>query len=269
MVSICIHQRHHAKAQCQDCRGTAARGRQLRTLGVGSGSGELECHILKQLLQKYPCIDNDIVEPSVELSAKYKNYVSANAADLKGIDCHWYELLLEDYQQKREKDGDSSKFHLISAIQSLYYFDDLGKCLDDLYGLLHEGGMLMIVLTTDTSAGGNLMKEFPILGSKASFEYSDVNASHVRRHFDNAGIHHYDYDVPIRIEITDCFAENPSPESDLLLDFASHCINFRKTSDDELRNSFLKFLGSDKCTEKRAGGRLFYKGDWGVTVIVK
>ncbi|XP_072014003.1 histamine N-methyltransferase-like isoform X1 [Amphiura filiformis] len=239
----------------------------LRTLGVGSGSGELESHILKQLLQKFPRIDNHVVEPSAELSGKYKEYVSANTADLKGIDYHWEQLLLEEYQQKREKDGDTSKFHFISAVHSLYYFNDLGKWLDYLYGLLDEGGLLVVMLTSDTSGLGNIMREFPKLGSKSNFGFSDVDISHVRRHFDDAGIAHCDSLIPIRVEMTDCFADNPSPEADLLIDFAAHCIDFRKNSDDQLGDRFLKFLGSDKCTEKRDDGRRYFRGDWGVTVV--
>ena len=87
------------------------------------------------------------MEPSAELTAKYKDYVSTNTDELKGIKYNWYQLLLEEYQQKREKDGDTTKFHFISTVHSLYYFNDLGKWLDFLYGLVDEGGMLVVILT--------------------------------------------------------------------------------------------------------------------------
>ena len=111
------------------------------------------------------------------------------------------------------------------------------------------------------------MREFPKLGSKVKFGFSDVDTSHVRRHFDRAGITHHDDLIPIRVEMTDCFTENPSVEADLLIDFAAHCKDLRKNADEQLRERFLKFLGSDKCTEKRDGGRRFFNGDWGVTIV--
>ena len=110
------------------------------------------------------------------------------------------------------------------------------------------------------------MVEFPKLGSKEKFGFSDIDTSHVRAHFDQANIPHYDDLIPIRVDMTSSFDEEPPPEGDLLIDFAAHCIDFRKNSNAELQSRFLKFLASDKCTEKK-DGRFFFKGDWGVTVV--
>merc|ERR1712046_51224 len=112
------------------------------------------------------------------------------------------------------------------------------------------------------------MREFPKLGSREKFGFSDVDTSHVRACFDKAGITHQDFHVPIRVDMASSFASEPSTEGDLLIDFASHSIGFRVNADSELRMRFLQFLGSDKCTEKR-DDCIFFKGDWGVTVVQK
>ncbi|XP_072014008.1 histamine N-methyltransferase-like isoform X3 [Amphiura filiformis] len=238
----------------------------LRTLGVGSGSGELESHILKQLLQKFPRIDNHVVEPSAELSGKYKEYVSANTADLKGIDYHWEQLLLEEYQQKREKDGDTSKFHFISAVHSLYYFNDLGKWLDYLYGLLDEGGLLVVMLTSDNSSLARTWKAFPDLGHSDKFPFSGATSAHISSHFDKHGIPYQDINLDVPYDMTKVFATEPSEESYLLVDFVTHTINFRQNASPELNAKMMAFLRSDF---KQDGDRFFYNGDWGVTVVPK
>ena len=107
----------------------------------------MECHVLRELLQKFPRISNHVVEPSAEFVGKYKTHVSANREEHQGIDYHWYPQRLQDFKEDREKKGDETKFHFISAIHCLYFFDDLGKWLDYLYSLLDEGGVLMVILT--------------------------------------------------------------------------------------------------------------------------
>ena len=112
------------------------------------------------------------------------------------------------------------------------------------------------------------MKEFPNLGTKHSYDYLDVEISHVRAHLDEAGIPHKDSNIPNRYNISACFAEEPSTEGDLLLDFVSHSIGFRQHSDEILRTKFMRFLDSDKCTEK-ANGTIFFKSDWGLVTVFK
>ena len=122
---------------------------------------------------------------------------------------------------------------------------------------------------TDTSGLGNIMKEFPKLGSKQDFGFSDVDISHIRGHFDKTATQHRDLLVPVRVDMTASFAEEPiTEEGDLMIDFVSHSIGFRENSDEELRSSFLEFLGSDKCAEKR-NDRIYFKGDWGVVIVNK
>ena len=98
-----------------------------------------------------------MVEPSEELIDKYKSYVSSASGstpnDLKGVDFHWYPQLLQTFKGRRDEEADQTKFHFISALHSLYYFDNLGKWLDYLYSLLDEGGLLIIFLTSGKNFG--------------------------------------------------------------------------------------------------------------------
>ena len=80
------------------------------------------------------------------MASKYKNLISSSGTELQGVDYHWYPQLLEDFKKEREQSGDETKFNFISAVDSLYYVDDIGKWLDYLYSLLDEGGVLMVVL---------------------------------------------------------------------------------------------------------------------------
>ena len=112
-------------------------------------SGTLECNLLKSLLQKFPRIRHHVIEPSEYLLNKYKRHVSAQNILPEKVNFHWNLETLQKFRDRREKDENKTKFHFISALNSLYYVDDLGTWLDYLYDdVLEDGGILMVILTS-------------------------------------------------------------------------------------------------------------------------
>ncbi|XP_022080184.1 carnosine N-methyltransferase 2-like [Acanthaster planci] len=88
---------------------------ELRILGIGSGSGELDVKMLTKLLLRFPLINNRVVEPAGFMIAKYKALVESKAHELQGVRCDWRQQTMQQYAKEA---GDSTKFHFIHACQS-------------------------------------------------------------------------------------------------------------------------------------------------------
>lgn len=242
-------------------------GKELRTLGVGSGSGELERHVLKQILQKFPRISHHVVEPSAEMASKYKNLISSSGTELQGVDYHWYPQLLEDFKKEREQSGDETKFNFISAVDSLYYVDDIGKWLDYLYSLLDEGGVLMVVLLADESCLVKMWTEFPGLGNKSKFGFKEYTSADVRAHFNKRQIPYRHFIGEVSgVDMAHAYDPEPTEEADLLVDFVSHTIDFRLNADPVLRDRFMTYLR--QCLQP-VGDQLVFNTVSGIAIVHK
>ena len=85
-------------------------------------------------------------------------------------------------------------------------------------------------------------------------------------HFEKISIPHQNYNVEISYDMTAVFDPEPSEEGDLLVDFVTHIIDFRKNASKELNDKMDTFLRSNF---KKDSDRYFYNGDWGVTIVPK
>ncbi len=114
---------------------------------ISNISGELESEMLPMLLRGYPRINNRVLEPAEDQMMKYKAMAQSKRHELQGVKFDWRQQTLEQY---RDTDGDGTKFHFISSIDSLYYVGDLDSSLMYLYDLLEPGGKLIVVITSGT-----------------------------------------------------------------------------------------------------------------------
>ncbi|XP_038068249.1 histamine N-methyltransferase-like isoform X2 [Patiria miniata] len=239
---------------------TLDRQEELRILGVGSGSGVTDCIMLERLLKQFSRINNRVVEPLAEFLDLYKSLVSSKAHQLHGVECDWRQQTIGQYQ----KAGDSSKFHFISAVHSIYYIaGDVDSGLMDLYNRLEPGGVMLVILNSDTCKFSRLLGQL-----KSSLDTSSYNmtSADIRSCLDRRGIPYTQYPQTVRIDVTQCF-DQASEEGGLLLDFVTHVVNFRKTAPEDMQRSVMECLGRGDCSERESGGAIFLNMDWDIIVI--
>ena len=92
------------------------------------------------------------MEPSAVQLELYKQYVSIKSEDFSNVTFDWRHQDIDDYlKSTSEKESSNTlmaekqtKFHFISAIHSAYHFPDVGACLEGLYNLLEDNGVMLI-----------------------------------------------------------------------------------------------------------------------------
>ena len=108
--------------------------------------------------------------------------------------------------------------------------------------------------------------EFPNMGNKSKYGFTEVTSAQVQSHFSNRQIAHHDFTGYVNLDIAEVFDATSSNETDLLVDFVSHTINFRQDADPELRDRFMKVLR--QCS-KPEGVELIFNFNYGVTIVHK
>ncbi|XP_071790298.1 histamine N-methyltransferase-like [Asterias amurensis] len=234
---------------------------ELRVLGVGSGSGEVESKMLAMLLQKYPRITNRVVEPAVDQIVQYKALVQSKGRELQGVNFDWRQQTLD---QHREAATDGAKFHFINAVHSMYYAEDVDSSLMYLYDLLEPGGKLLIITISDDSGTWRLWNHFT--------GYQDhlvhfISSADVRSSFDRRNIPYTQSHQKSRVEITKCLDET-SVEGNLLVDFLLHVVKFKETASDAQYKEVMEYMLSGDCSEKD-GDEVLFINDWDAVIIEK
>ncbi|XP_038069076.1 histamine N-methyltransferase-like [Patiria miniata] len=233
---------------------------ELRVLGVGSGSGEMDCAMLEKLKRRFPRINNRVVEPSCELLGQYKALAQSKAHELQGVECDFRQQKLEQY----EKAGDATKFHFISAVHCMYHLDDYDSSLEYLYNCLIPGGAILVIHLSENSGLCRYRERFPC------FQPSDHNYStsaDIRSSLDRRGIPYTQHPYPVRLDITKCF-DQASEEGGLLVDFLTNVLNYRKTAPEDMQRTVMECLGSSLCSESKNDG-IYLNMDWDAIVISK
>nr|XP_054752214.1 histamine N-methyltransferase-like [Lytechinus pictus] len=244
----------------------------FRSLGIGTGNGEYELHLLKQLSSRFPRIKHVVIEPSHEFIQEYQTE-AAKASFNGSIDFEWYEGTFQGYKEKTLDSADG-RFDFISAIHSLYYADNARETVKLLYDCLAPGGMMMIDMTDDKSSGQGMFADFPELQqmftSKNWISNSDVTAA-----LQDMNIPFSRLVNPIFFDITDVFDET-SREGGLLLDFFTQVSNFRQTDSVLVKRvlQFLKMKSKEHMTtvegaDSGDSDRLKLKRVWETLIIEK
>ncbi|XP_066275896.1 histamine N-methyltransferase-like [Branchiostoma lanceolatum] len=99
-------------------------GADVRVLGIGSGSGEVDRAVLKKVLQRHNRVYSRVVEPSKDMIKQYKELVRVDTS-LSAVKFDWRQQTAEEYFQTK---GDT-KFHLIHAVHVLYHVEDIHATL--------------------------------------------------------------------------------------------------------------------------------------------
>ncbi|XP_072045558.1 histamine N-methyltransferase-like [Amphiura filiformis] len=239
---------------------------ELRVMGVGSGSGEADYEMLTELLSRYPKIRNTVIEPADQMMQKYRHLVTSQQQSLSGVVFDWRQQKYEDYQQDCQQTGDVTKFHFIHVVHSLYHMPDLDAVLESLWERLDNGGVLLIIITSEKSGIHHVHEKFN-KEVKADNTMTNATSADVQRVFDKLRLTCKVYLQPLRLDITKCFQDGDR-DGDLILDFLANTINFRNAAPKILLEDYMQFLKEAKCSEV-SSDRVLLNMDWNAIVIQK
>ncbi|KAI8484312.1 cytochrome P450 2 sub U member 1 [Branchiostoma belcheri] len=187
-------------------------GADLRVLGIGSGSGDIDSAILKKLLQRHNSVYNRIVEPSGEMIGRYKALVRDDTS-LGAVKCDWRQQTAEEYFQTK---GDT-KFHLVHGVHVLYNVEDMHATLRNMWEQVTDGGYMMVALESDKSEQGKLYhKLWDEFGQGDRLKTSFRTSGDVRQWFDARGISYVTSEDELNINVTECFKEDSETGKSLL-----------------------------------------------------
>ncbi|XP_035693722.1 histamine N-methyltransferase-like isoform X1 [Branchiostoma floridae] len=234
-------------------------GTDLRVLGIGSGSGDVDSAILKKLLQRHNSVYNRVVEPSGEMIERYKTRVREDTS-LGAVNFDWRQQTAEEYVQTK----DDTKFHLIHAVHVLYHVEDLDATLRNMWEQLADGGYMFITIKSDAcyafegkDAGGKLYyKLWEKFGKGDRLKTSLRTSVDVEQWLDARGI---SYDVTsedvaaLNIDISECFNEK-SEAGMKILDFLTQTPHVSNMP--EIRAMTLEHM---QCNSSMVNGKRLYK----------
>ncbi|XP_072435811.1 histamine N-methyltransferase isoform X4 [Chiloscyllium punctatum] len=226
-------------------------GSSLNVLGVGSGSGKIDLEILGKIQSKHPgfFIHNEVVEPNPQHISKYKALVKEwNSGP--NISFTWNQMTSGEYEMQNKKRNESKKFDFIHMIEMLYYVESLHDTIKYFHSLLETNGKLLIVQTADDGGYHSLWRK---AGSRflSSCLFLDVH-----KVLDEIRMKYHIYELSSIFDITECFIEG-NENGELLLDFLTHIVDFRKTAPADLKAEVLQCLRQPQCSREENGKILF------------
>ncbi|XP_033087535.1 histamine N-methyltransferase isoform X3 [Trachypithecus francoisi] len=91
---------------------------EIKILSIGGGAGEIDLQIVSRVQAQYPgvCINNEVVEPSAEQIAKYKELV-AKTSNLENVKFAWRNETSSEYQKRMLEKKEVQKWDFIHMIQ--------------------------------------------------------------------------------------------------------------------------------------------------------
>ncbi|XP_030641700.1 histamine N-methyltransferase isoform X2 [Chanos chanos] len=231
----------------------------FNVLGVGSGGGEMDAHMLHILQSRLPAtpVSVDVVEPSKKLIDNFKALV-ARTPSLQKIPFTWNAIACGEYEKQVKG---NKRFDFIHMIQMLYYVDDYVATIKFFQGLLRENGRLLIIHEGGGSGWATLWKTYKKeLCTRSISNY--ISASDIKDQLKALGLKFEEHLAPNTLDMTDCFTEG-SKKGQLLLDFMTDQ-NFHTTMTPETRAGVLDLL-RNKCSTVKNGRILF---DCGLSCLV-
>ncbi|XP_077009795.1 histamine N-methyltransferase [Tamandua tetradactyla] len=229
---------------------------EIKILSIGGGAGEIDLQILSKVQIQYPGvqINNEVVEPSAEQIAKYKELV-AKTANLENVKFAWHKETSSEYQSRMMEKKELQKWDFIHMIQMLYYVKDIPATLKFFHSLLATSAKILIILVSGTSGWDKLWRKY---GSRLPRDdlCQYVTSSDLTQMLDDLGIKYECHDLLSTMDISDCFIDG-NENGDLLWDFLTETLNFNATAPPDLRAEILKDLQEPEFSVKKEGKILF------------
>uniref|UniRef100_UPI00398F15A1 histamine N-methyltransferase-like n=1 Tax=Pristiophorus japonicus TaxID=55135 RepID=UPI00398F15A1 len=243
----------------------------LNVLGVGSGSGKIDFEILGKIKSKHPglSIRNEVVEPNPEQLSSYKAerkhatghdwrkplaqiVLHTNLVMSVGLNTSftWNHMSSEEYEKKAKESHEIKQFDFIHMIQMLYYVESVHDSIKYFHSLLETNGKLLIIIVSDDGGWHSLWETF---GSRfpRSCLFLDV-----RKMLDDMRMKYKIYELSSDLDITEYFIEG-NENGELLLDFLTESLHFRKTAPTDLKAEVLQYLRQPQCSREENGKIIF------------
>lgn len=229
---------------------------EIKILSIGGGAGEIDLQIISKVRAQYPAvpISNEVIEPSVEQIAKYKELV-AKTSNLENIKFAWHKETSSEYQSRIIEKNELQKWDFIHMIQMLYYVKDIPATLKFFHSLLATNAKILIILVSGTSGWGKLWKKY---GSRLPLNdlCLYITSSDLIQMLDTLGAKYECYDLLSTMDISDCFIEG-NENGDFLWDFLTETCNFTTTAPPDLKAEIMKDLQEPEFSVKKDGKVLF------------
>ncbi|XP_078691771.1 histamine N-methyltransferase B-like [Branchiostoma floridae x Branchiostoma belcheri] len=230
-------------------------GSDVRVLGIGSGSGEVDSIILKKLLRHHDSVYSRVVEPSQDMIERYKTRVREDTS-LGAVRFDWRHQTAEEYLLTEEH----TKFNLIHAVHVLYHVSDLHATLRNMWEQLADGGHMLIEIKSDNTLYRKMWRDF---GEGDRLESVFRTSSDVKQWFDDMGVSYVTSEDETNIDVTECFKENSKTGLQLLEFFA---LTPYIANEQELRSTVLEYI---RCNSSVIGDKVLLKSVSEVIVAYK
>ena len=219
----------------------------LNVLGVGSGTGETDMEIVKTIKQElrknqqsYDMkIYHRAIEPNVYACGIFKA-ATENLPSLLDDQQIQFDIWQQTFQEYEQSQKEPTKFDIVHFMHSIYYLDieqTLAHCLDK---ELSDGGQIVCLVEGKDLLHWLLAKQRQTSHEEGSSENKDA----ADKIIEIAGKNGWKYEMYTQdheIDVTEVFDVN-SIEGNLLLDFLTHTVNFRETSDKQLVEEVLTLI---------------------------
>ncbi|XP_075465594.1 histamine N-methyltransferase A-like isoform X1 [Ascaphus truei] len=237
----------------------------IDVLSLGSGTGEMDLHILSKLQDTFPGhpINNYVVEPSQEHILMYKENAS-KALNIDNVTFTWHQKTTSEIEQEIKEKNTFKKYDFIHMIQMLYYVKDVPATIEFFHSCLAPDGKLLIIVLSRNSGWNTLYRNH---GSRvpANEMCLGLCSEDVTNILDSMSVKYETYDLPTDLDITECFTEG-NMNGELLLDMVTETCCFSKTAPPDLKELIMEDLKSPEFSVKK-DGKIFFNTDLKVLVI--
>ncbi|XP_077996255.1 histamine N-methyltransferase-like [Glandiceps talaboti] len=231
----------------------------FRYLGIGSGAGTADIHILKQLTKTVPSIRATILEPCQDLIDQFEQNIAEEESHLDGVTFDFRRTTLEEYR----KECEGASFDCVTGFSVLYYFANLFETLSWLHSVLNKGGTLVFLTTAEECIFTRTWDTFPALTNE---KQNNLTCDVVVDYLTKIGAQEVkQLKVIAEIDVSECF-EAKSEEGNLLVDFITHSVNFRKTAPPSLVTGAVQLW---KEMSVKRDNRIYVNNNFDYTVAKK
>ena len=233
-------------------------------LSVGGGTGEMDMEIMKIVkkeLQKseqgrHMKLFNRAIEPNEYSCGVYKAAIE-NLPGPPNDQMTDFEICHQTFEEYKESQGEAMKFDMVHFIQSIDYVHIEQALIHCFEKELGEQGVCVLYVEEQDLLLVTLKQIMQWHGEETDIKNLETTDKIIKIANDN-GWKHEIYTQEYSIDVTEVFDEE-STEGNLLLDFLTHTVNFRETTDKQLVEETLALIKD--VTTVKDGKRLGEKKD--------
>ncbi|XP_071953843.1 histamine N-methyltransferase-like [Antedon mediterranea] len=235
----------------------------IRSLGIGSSKGDIESIFTKQLSNHFGKLENTVIEPAEEAIEEYKRLTAKN--DWSNVDYSWFNGTFQQFKEHREKEGNATKYHHISSIDTLYYLNNPADDILTMYNMLENGGILMIMIVTDENSYYRIGKRFKGIIPLTTVNCSDVLAVCEESQFQFERYHH-----ECTADITEFISSDDYPrEKKVTIDYLTQTVNFKESVSECVYKEVIDYIKSSDFSSKSYDGKILLRNDFDFVLIKK